>query len=65
MTWELRERCMLSQELARGILEAAKGRRDVKEAQDMLRKNSLVFGLTLGSKTPDKRVVEGWNAVKR
>ncbi len=34
------------QELARGILEAAKGRRDVKEAKEMLRKYSLVFGLT-------------------
>ena len=53
------------QELARGILEAAKSRRDVKEAQDMLRKNSLVFGLTLGSDTPEERVVEGWNAKKR
>jgi len=53
------------QDLARGILEAAKGRRDVKEAKEMLRKNSLVFGLTLGSDTPEKRVVEGWNAKKR
>ena len=53
------------QELARGILEAAKGRRDVKEAQEMLRKYSLVFGLTLGSDTPEERVVEGWNAKKR
>ena len=53
------------QELARGILKAAKGRRDVKEAQEMLRKYSLVFGLTLGSETPEKRVVEGWNAKKR
>jgi len=52
-------------ELARGILEAAKGRRDVKEAQEMLRKYSLVFGLTLGSETPEERVVEGWNAKKR
>ena len=53
------------QELARGILEAAKDRRDVKEAQEMLRKYSLVFGLTLGSETPEGRVVEGWNAKKR
>ena len=53
------------QELARGILEAAKGRRDVKEAQEMLRKYSLVFGLTLGSETPEERVVKGWNAKKR
>jgi L-cysteine:1D-myo-inositol 2-amino-2-deoxy-alpha-D-glucopyranoside ligase len=52
-------------ELARGILEAAKERRDVKEAQEMLRKYSLVFGLTLGSETPEERVVEGWNAKKR
>ena len=53
------------QELAHGILEAARGRRDVKEAQEMLRKYSLVFGLTLGSETPEDRVVEGWNAKKR
>ena len=53
------------QELARGILEAAKGRRDVKEAQEMLRKYSLVFGLTLGSETPEERVVDGWNLKKR
>ena len=53
------------QGLARGILEAAKGRRDVKEAQEMLRKYSLVFGLTLGSETPEERVVEGWNAKRR
>jgi len=53
------------QELARGILEAAKGRRDVKEAKEMLRKYSLVFGLTLGSETPEERVAEGWNAKKR
>ena len=53
------------QELALGILEAAKDRRDVKEAQEMLRKCSLVFGLTLGSETPEGRVVEGWNAKKR
>jgi L-cysteine:1D-myo-inositol 2-amino-2-deoxy-alpha-D-glucopyranoside ligase len=53
------------QELARGILEAAKGRRDVKEAQEMLRKYGLVFGLTFGSETPEERVVEGWNAKKR
>jgi hypothetical protein len=31
----------------------------------MLRKYSLVFGLTLGSDTPEERVVEGWNAKKR
>jgi L-cysteine:1D-myo-inositol 2-amino-2-deoxy-alpha-D-glucopyranoside ligase len=53
------------QELARGILEAAKGWRDVKEAQEMLRKYSLVFGLTLGSETPEERVIEGWNAKMR
>jgi cysteinyl-tRNA synthetase len=53
------------QELARGILEAAKDRRDVKEAQEMLRKYSLIFGLTLGSKTTEERVVKGWNAKKR
>jgi cysteinyl-tRNA synthetase len=53
------------QELAHGILEAGKGQRDVKDAQEMLRKYSLVFGLTLGSGTPDERVVKGWNAKKR
>ena len=53
------------QELARGILEAARGRQDVKAAQEMLRKYSQVFGLTLGSETPEERVVEGWNAKKR
>ena len=52
-------------ELARGILKAAKGRQDVKEAQEMLRKYSLVFGLTLGSETPEERVVDGWNAKRR
>jgi L-cysteine:1D-myo-inositol 2-amino-2-deoxy-alpha-D-glucopyranoside ligase len=51
-------------ELAKGILEAAKSQRDVKEAQDMLRKCSQVFGLTLGSKMPDDRVIKGWNAKK-
>jgi L-cysteine:1D-myo-inositol 2-amino-2-deoxy-alpha-D-glucopyranoside ligase len=53
------------QELAHGILEAGKGQRDVQDAQEMLRKYSLVFGLTLGSVTPDDRVVKGWNAKKR
>ncbi len=52
-------------ELARGILEAAKGQRDVKVAQEMLRRYGLVFGLTLGAETPEKRVIEGWNAKKR
>jgi hypothetical protein len=31
----------------------------------MLRKYSQVFGLTLGSDTPEERVVKGWNAKKR
>jgi L-cysteine:1D-myo-inositol 2-amino-2-deoxy-alpha-D-glucopyranoside ligase len=53
------------QGLAHGILEAAKGQHDVKEAQEMLRKYSLVFGLTLGSDTPEERVVKGWNTKKR
>jgi len=51
--------------LAQGILDAAKGRRDVKEAQEMLRKYGRVLGLTLGSDTPEERVVKGWNAIKR
>jgi len=53
------------QGLAHGILEAANNRGDVKEAQEMLRKYSLVFGLTLGSDTPEDRVVKGWNSKKR
>ena len=53
------------QELARGILKAGQGQHDVKEAQEMLRKYSMVFGLTLGSGTPEDRVVKGWNAKKR
>ena len=52
-------------ELARGILKAAKGRQNVKDAQEMLRKYSLVFGLTLGSENPEERVIKGWNAKKR
>jgi len=51
--------------LAQGILEAARGQQDVKEAQGMLRKYGLVFGLTLGAETPEARVVQGWNAKKR
>jgi len=53
------------QGLAHAILEAAKGQRDVKEAQEMLRKYSLVLGLTLGSDTPEERVLKGWNTKKR
>jgi L-cysteine:1D-myo-inositol 2-amino-2-deoxy-alpha-D-glucopyranoside ligase len=57
------------QELAHGILKAAEGRQDVKEAQEMLQKCSLVFGLTFGltfgPETPEERVVAGWNAKKR
>jgi cysteinyl-tRNA synthetase len=53
------------QGLAHGILEAAKSQCDVKETQEMLRKFSLVFGLTLGSGAPEERVVKGWNAKKR
>jgi hypothetical protein len=52
-------------DLARGILEAARNQRDVKDAQEMLGKYSRVFGLTPGSETPEKRVVEGWTAKKR
>ena len=40
-------------------------RRDVKGAQEVLRKFSRVFGLTLGSETFDKGVVDGWNLIKR
>jgi L-cysteine:1D-myo-inositol 2-amino-2-deoxy-alpha-D-glucopyranoside ligase len=53
------------QELAHGILEAGKSQRDVKEAQEMLRNYSRVFGLTLGSDAPEERVVKGWQAKKR
>ena len=51
--------------LAQNIVDAAKGRRDVKQAQEMLRKYGMVFGLTFGSKPPEERVVKGWNAKKR
>jgi L-cysteine:1D-myo-inositol 2-amino-2-deoxy-alpha-D-glucopyranoside ligase len=51
-------------ELAGGILEASVDRRDVKEAQEVLRKYSQVFGLTLGSKIPEVRVVVGWSEKK-
>ena len=51
--------------LAQGILDAAKGRRDVKEAQGMLRKYGWVLGLTFGSDTPEEGVVKGWNANRR
>ena len=53
------------QELAYGILKAAKAQYDVREAQEMLRKYSHAFGLTLGFATSDPRVVEGWTAKKR
>jgi hypothetical protein len=53
------------QGLAHAILEAAQGRHDVKEAQEMLRKYGLVLGLTLGSDTSEERVVKGWNTKKR
>ena len=49
------------QGLAHAILEAAKGQRDVKAAQEMLRKYGLVLGLTFGSDTPEAQVVKGWN----
>jgi cysteinyl-tRNA synthetase len=51
-------------ELANGILDAATNQRDVKEAQELLRKYSLVFGLILGCEPPEGRVVSGWNAKK-
>lgn len=53
------------QGLAQGILGAAKTNRDVTEAQEMLRKYSVVFGLTLGADTAEERVVKGWNEKKR
>ena len=53
------------QGLAQAILQAARGRRDVQAAQEMLRKYSLVLGLTLGSDAPEERVVKGWNTKKR
>jgi cysteinyl-tRNA synthetase len=52
-------------ELASGILDAARNQRDIKDAQEMLRKYSRVFGLTPGSEIPEERVVEGWIAKKR
>ena len=53
------------QGLAHAILEAAKRKCDVKQAQAMLRKYSLVLGLTLGTAPPEQRVVKGWNTKKR
>ena len=52
------------QELALGIMQTVMDRGDVKEAQQVLRKYSRVFGLTLGSETFDKGVVDGWNLHK-
>ena len=51
--------------LAQAILEAAQGRRDVREAQAMLRKYGQVLGLTFGADAPEERVVKGWKALKR
>jgi L-cysteine:1D-myo-inositol 2-amino-2-deoxy-alpha-D-glucopyranoside ligase len=51
--------------LAQAILEAARGRRDVQEAQAALRKYGHVLGLTFGADTPEERVVKGWKALKR
>jgi cysteinyl-tRNA synthetase len=53
------------EELARGILDAAKGQRDVKQAQEMLRSYGRVFGLTFGTGSGEQRVVQGWMAKKR
>jgi L-cysteine:1D-myo-inositol 2-amino-2-deoxy-alpha-D-glucopyranoside ligase len=51
--------------LANGILEAAKARRSVKEAQAALRKYGQIFGVTFGASGPEERVVNGWSAKKR
>ena len=51
--------------LAQAILEAARGRRDVREAQAALRKYGQVLGLTFGADAPEERVVKGWKALKR
>ncbi len=51
--------------LADEILNAANDQRDVKEAQDMLKRLGRVFGLTLTDGKPEDRVVSGWNAKKR
>jgi hypothetical protein len=53
------------QGLAHAILQAVQGQRDVQQAQEMLRKYSLVFGLTLSSEPPEERVVKGWNTKKK
>jgi L-cysteine:1D-myo-inositol 2-amino-2-deoxy-alpha-D-glucopyranoside ligase len=53
------------QGLAYAILEAAKSRRDVQQAQQMLRNYGLVFGLTLGFDSPEQRVRKGWKAKMR
>ncbi len=52
-------------DLARGILDASKDRRDVSEAQDMLRKYGRVLGLTFGGYAPEERVAAGWSSKKR
>ena len=46
--------------LAEDIMEAAESGRNVKEAQQALRRFSSVFGLRLDKTQPEKRVVEGW-----
>lgn len=47
--------------LADSIIEAALAERNVKDAQDALRKFSSVFGLRLDRPDAEQRVAEGWN----
>lgn len=44
------------------VLEAARADRDIGQAQAILRRMSVVFGLRLDGEGPEARVVEGWDA---
>ncbi len=53
------------EKLANDILNAARTRQDVRDAQEILRRYGRVFGLTLAAGGPEERVISGWNAKKR
>lgn len=52
---------MAMEQFAEQILRVAKAGRDVRQAQDALRKMALVFGLYLDRDEPEARVTEGWD----